>query len=108
MSAQFLIAICSDCHRATSNDGDPPICSHCRKKNKGIGTRKKTKFVREPHDIDSPLVWQTGKLPCRRCGAAVIVAKGMELASVAGEPVIVECERLCERTVILSSIDVDD
>lgn len=103
MSSRYLIAICSRCERQTGDNSDPPICCRCRRNEKAslAGLRKKTKFVRQPEQTHD---WEPGSLPCRRCGAVVVVPKGLELAA-ANQPVVVECDRPCVRSVVVASVE---
>ena len=103
MSSRYLVAICSRCERQTGDESEPPICCRCRRNEKAslAGLRKKTKFVRQPEHIH---VWESGSLPCRRCGRQVVVPKGLELAA-ATQQVIVECDRPCVRAVVVASVE---
>lgn len=103
MSSRYLIATCSICERQTGDNSDPPICCRCRRNEKAslFGLRKKTKFIRPPEHIH---VWESGSLPCRRCGRNVVVPKGLELAA-ATQPVAVECDRPCVRAVVVASVE---
>ena len=135
MPTMTLIRECSTCGRATGDDSAQPRCLRCRKGldmpqrpkcrhcDKNLAAKGKRRLcwtcaqkpeLRALYPSESPqgpqvarVEYETGQLPCRRCGKLVNVAMSLVNAHKLGMEVTVECEKACLRTLPNTEVESD-